>query len=120
MDGEAALAWCRERPGSVEDFPFGPDARVFKVGGKMFAIFPPQPAPAEVSLKCDPGLAQQLRAEHPGIVPGYHLNKRHWNTVPLDGSLPAGLVEDLLGHSYTVVVDALPRASREALRPTAE
>jgi predicted DNA-binding protein (MmcQ/YjbR family) len=116
MDGRAALAWCRQRPGAVEEFPFGPDARVFKVGGKMFAAFPPQTSPAHVSLKCDPGFAVRLRAEHPRIVAAYHMNKRHWNSVPLDGSLPTGLVEDLLGHSYTLVVDALPRASREALR----
>jgi predicted DNA-binding protein (MmcQ/YjbR family) len=116
VDGAAVLAWCRSRPGVTEELPFGPDTRVFKVGGKMFAACPAEPSPARVTLKCEPGFAEHLRAEHDGITAAYHMNKRHWNTVRLDGWLPPGLVEDLLGHSYTLVVDGLPRRLRETLR----
>ena len=114
------LAWCRARPGASEELPFGPDTLVFKVGGKMFAVLPATADPDRVSLKCEPRFAEHLRAQHRAIAPGYHLNKRHWNTVRLDGSLPAELVEELLGHSYTLVVDGLPRQRREALRRQAE
>jgi predicted DNA-binding protein (MmcQ/YjbR family) len=116
MDGCDVLAWCRSRPGAAEEFPFGPDVRVFKVVGKMFAASPPTPDPAHVSLKCEPGFAEHLRSVHPAITPAYHMNKRHWNSVRLDGSLPPDLVEELLGHSYTLVVDKLPKPVREALR----
>ncbi len=121
MDGRAVLQWCRTRPGATEERPFGPDTLVFKVGGKMFAAT--QAEPTTVSLKCDPKFAEHLRARHPAIAPGYHMSKRHWNTVRLDGSLPPDLVEELLGHSYTLVVDGLPRRVRDELRtdvPAAE
>ena len=116
MRGAEVLAWCRGRPGATEEFPFGPGTRVFKVAGRLFALTPASPDPASVSLKCDPHFAEHLRREHRGIAPGYHLNKRHWNTVALDGSVPAELVEQLLGHSYTLVVDGLPERVRGALR----
>jgi predicted DNA-binding protein (MmcQ/YjbR family) len=103
----------------TEEWPFGPDARVFKVGGRLFAITESSDDPSTVSLKCDPHFAEHLRSQHPAIAPGYHLNKRHWNTVRLDGTLPEGLVEELLGHSYTLVVDGLPRALREEVRAAA-
>lgn len=86
----------------------------------MFAATQAGPAPTTINLKCEPQFAEALRAQHPAIAPGYHMSKRHWNTVRLDGSLPAGLLEELLGHSYTLVVDALPRALRESLRAQAE
>jgi predicted DNA-binding protein (MmcQ/YjbR family) len=116
MDGRAVLEWCRARPGAAEELPFGPDTRVFKVGGRIFAILPADPDPDHVSLKCNPDFARHLRAAHRAIAPGYHLNKRHWNTVRLDGSLAPDLVEELLGHSYTLIVDALPRRVRDGLR----
>ena len=75
--------------GAEETYPFSPDATVFKVRGKIFAIAHLGGEPPSISLKCEPGLALQLRAEHPAITPGYHLNKRHWNTVKVDGSLPS-------------------------------
>ncbi len=114
------LDWCRRRPGAAEELPFGPDTLVFKVGRKIFAIAPAVPDPEHVSLKCEPHFAEHLRAEHPtAITPGYHLNKRHWNTVRLDGGLPDGLVEELLGHSYTLVVDSLPKRERDELQARA-
>lgn len=106
------LDWCRSRPGATEELPFGPDVTVFKVWGRMFATCPAGRDPDRVSLKCDPRFAEALRAEHPAITPAYHMSKRHWNSVQLDGGLPDGLVEDLLGHSLTLVVDSLPRRYR--------
>jgi predicted DNA-binding protein (MmcQ/YjbR family) len=103
---------CLALPGAVEEFPFGDEVSVFKVGGKMFALSSLDAEPLQLSLKCDPDLAVQLRAAHRAITPGYHLNKRHWNTITLDGSLPDGMVTDLLGDSYDLVVASLPRARR--------
>jgi predicted DNA-binding protein (MmcQ/YjbR family) len=89
---------------------------VFKVAGRMFAMVPLGPAPGSVSLKCDPHLAINLRASHPAITPGYHLNKRHWNTVELDGSVRDEELLDLIDHSYDLVVARLTRAQRASLR----
>ena len=113
MDGRAALDWCRSRPGVTEELPFGPDVRVFKVWGRMFAACPSGSEPAHVSLKCDTRFAEHLRAEHAAITAAYHMSKRHWNSVRLDADLSHELVEELLGHSYTLVVDGLPRRYRE-------
>lgn len=106
---------CLAQTGAIEDFPFGPDHSVFKVAGKMFAITALDRTPLEVSLKCEPELAVQLRDTYAAIRPGYHLNKRHWNTVTLDGSIPDQLVRDLIEDSYDLVVSALPSLTREQL-----
>jgi predicted DNA-binding protein (MmcQ/YjbR family) len=106
---------CLRMRGATEDFPFGPETSVFKVGGKVFAITALEGRPLSVSLKCEPGLAELLRADYPAIAPGYHLNKRHWNTVVLDGSLPERMVRDMIEDSYDLVVAGLPRAARDAL-----
>ena len=113
MIGAAALRdLCLGFPGSTETFPFGPETSVFKVGGKMFALSHLDGEPLQVSIKCDPELAAQLRSAYPAIGPGYHLNKRHWNTITLDGSVPDEMVTDLLGDSYDLVVASLPKARR--------
>jgi predicted DNA-binding protein (MmcQ/YjbR family) len=82
---------------------------VFKVYGKMFALAPLRSDPLSVSLKCEPELAEQLRAGHAAVQPGYHLNKRHWNTVTIDGSLEDGFIGDLIEDSYDLVVAQLPK-----------
>ena len=115
VDAGELRRWCLAQPGAVEDFPFGPGPSVFKVGGKMFAISALDRAPLEVSVKCEPELAVSLRHSYPAIRPGYHLNKRHWNTITLDGSLPDQLVRDLVEDSYDLVVSALPKRQREQL-----
>jgi len=115
MDAGALRTWCLERPGAIEDFPFGPVPSVFRVGGKMFALSALDRTPLEVSVKCEPELAVGLRDSYPAIRPGYHLNKRHWNTITLDGSLPDELVCDLIEDSYDLVVSALPKRTREQL-----
>lgn len=101
--------------GSEETFPFGPDASVFKVAGKMFALSRLDQSPLTVSLKSEPGLAEQLRAVHPAVRPGYHLNKRHWNTVLIDGSLAQATIADMIEDSYDLVVSGLPRVRQRAL-----
>jgi predicted DNA-binding protein (MmcQ/YjbR family) len=100
---------CLGLAGAVEEFPFRPDLSVFKVSGKVFALAPLKSRPLSVSLKCEPALAEQLRDTYAGIRPGYHLNKRHWNTVEFDGSVPDQLVLDLIEDSYDLVVAGLPK-----------
>jgi predicted DNA-binding protein (MmcQ/YjbR family) len=106
---------CLALPGATEEFPFDAENSVFKVAGKIFAISRLDGRPLRVSVKCDPGLAEQLRASYAAITPGYHLNKRHWNTIVLDGSVPDAMVRDMIEDSYDLVVSALPRAARKAL-----
>jgi predicted DNA-binding protein (MmcQ/YjbR family) len=106
---------CLAQPGAIEDFPFGPETSVFKVAGKMFALSALERSPLRVSVKCEPELAVSLRDSYAAIGPGYHLNKRHWNTVTIDGSLPDQLVRELIEDSYDLVVSALPRRTRDQL-----
>lgn len=115
MRSEDLRDLCLSFPGSQETFPFGPENSVFKVAGKIFALSRLDGEPLRVSLKCEPALAEQLREAHAAIAPGYHLNKRHWNTVTLDGSLPDSMVHDLVEDSYDLVVSSLPEKRRRAL-----
>jgi predicted DNA-binding protein (MmcQ/YjbR family) len=112
---EWVIAACAAKPGAAEDYPFGDEVAVFKVAGRMFALVPLGEEPANVSLKCEPGLAVSLRDRYAGITPGYHLNKRHWNTVALDGSVPEDEVRDLIDLSYDLVVARLTKAERNQL-----
>jgi predicted DNA-binding protein (MmcQ/YjbR family) len=109
------MAACLAKPGSREEYPFGDEVAVFKVAGRMFALVPLGASPASISLKCDPDLALGLRARYAAITAGYHLNKRHWNTVELDGSVPDEELLDLIDHSYDLVVARLTRAQRSSL-----
>lgn len=112
MDLPDAIARFLAKPGAEETAPFGPDVLVYKVGGKMFALTVPDEFPARINLKCDPERSIVLRDEHDAIIPGYHMNKRHWNTLVLDGSLSSKLVGELIDHSYDLVVAALPKSRR--------
>ncbi len=114
-DLDAVERVCLARPGATADHPFGPDTRVFRVGGRMFALVATRARPLELSLKCEPDLAVALRARYAAVGPGYHLNKRHWNTVVLDGSVPDEHVRELIELSYELVVAKLDRATRRAL-----
>jgi len=114
---DRVIAECGARPGAVEDYPFGDDAAVFKVAGKMFALVSLGQEPGSVSLKCDPDTAVELRAQYSAITAGYHLNKRHWNTVELEGSVPEDELTELIDHSYALVVAGLTRAVRSKLIP---
>ncbi|HYH91325.1 MAG TPA: MmcQ/YjbR family DNA-binding protein [Solirubrobacteraceae bacterium] len=115
IDAEALRSWCLARPGVTEEMPFGPVTTVFKVAGKLFALSALDSEPLQISLKCEPELAEALRRDHAAVNPGYHLNKRHWNTVLCDGSLPDAMIIDMVEDSYDLVVEGLPRATRAEL-----
>ena len=112
MNRDDVLGFCGALPGSVEDYPFGDDVAVFKVGDRMFALVMLSGDPGFVNLKCDPELAVELRARHAAVRPGYHANKKHWNSVDLDGSINDAEVQEMVEHSYDLVVASLPRAKR--------
>lgn len=102
--------------GGVEEEPFGPGVWVWKVGGRMVALLDQSGDPPSLSLKCDPARSLDLRAAFPAITAGYHLNKEHWNSLALDGSLPQALVEELALHSYELVCARLPKAQRQRIQ----
>jgi predicted DNA-binding protein (MmcQ/YjbR family) len=112
MTSDALRRWCLRRPGAREESPFGEQSSVFKVGGKMFALSALESRPLRLSIKCEPDLGEGLRATYPAIQPGYHLNKRHWVTITLDGSVPDETVFELLEDSYDLVVAGLPASQR--------
>ena len=120
MDAAQLRGACLSFPGTFEDFPFGPDASVFKVrapGGaaKMFALSNLEAPVLAISLKCEPDLAEQLRAAHPEITGAWHLNKTHWNGVDCTGSLPDEMIRDMIEDSYDLVVATLPKKDRDSL-----
>jgi predicted DNA-binding protein (MmcQ/YjbR family) len=111
---------CLSFTGAEESFPFGPETSVFKVAGKMFALSQLRAASLRISLKCEPQLAEALRGAYAAVLPGYHLNKRHWNTVIIDGSLSEQMIKDLIEDSYDLVVSQLPTSRRRALGPKSD
>lgn len=115
MNGEEAKTYLLERPEAWLDFPFGADVYVIKVKDKMFATLAWQEELARINLKCEPEQAQMLREVFAAVLPGYHMNKTHWNTVLLDGSIPDGEVERMIDHSYGLVVRKLPNSQRLSL-----
>ena len=114
MDLEQAIGLCMAFPEVEETTPFGPQALVYKVAGKVFAITNPDDVPVWMNLKCEPTRAQDLRAEFEAVQPGYHMNKRHWNTVHID-ALPHPLAEELIHHSYLQVVAGMKKVDRERI-----
>ena len=104
---------CNDKPDAIETFPFDEETLVFKVGGKMFALVNVNGRPPRVNLKCDPGLARDLRSGYSSIIPGYHMNKEHWNTVILDGEVPDETVGWLVDHSYDLVRRAKAGRTRD-------
>lgn len=115
MELSSITGYLLTKPAVTQEQPFGPEVYVFKVMGKMFALLAWQDNPLRLSLKCDPDLAQSLRAMYAAITPGYHLNKEHWNTLLLDGSVPEPEVLTLIDHSYELVARGLKKADREKL-----
>jgi predicted DNA-binding protein (MmcQ/YjbR family) len=115
MTPERLSAHLEALPGALGDQPFGPTVHVFKIAGRMFAILGRRNDRLAVSLKCDPFLSEILRAEHGCITPGYHLNKRHWITIEVDGSLGDDDILGLIEHSYERVKAKLSRAERAGL-----
>ena len=109
------VQYMNSKPEAKEDYPFDEHALVMKVQGKMFALFTEKNGTARVNLKCDPYHAQELRSIFDCVLPGYHMNKKHWNTVVLDGSLPLGELTRMVDHSYALVVKGLTKAKRTHL-----
>lgn len=116
MTRDDVLDLCAGLPGAVEDDPFGDGVAVFKVGGRMFALVSLEGSRGTVNLKCDPELAVELRDRYAAVHPGYHQNKRHWNTVDLDGSVEDDELREMIDHSYELIVNRLPRAERAHLQ----
>lgn len=115
MDVDAFRAHCLGKAGVTEGSPFGPEHIVFKVGGKMFALLAFEEIPPSANLKCDPDLALELRDRYEEVRPGYHMNKKHWNTVQIDGAISQTELAKMIDHSYELVVKALSKAQRERL-----
>jgi predicted DNA-binding protein (MmcQ/YjbR family) len=108
-------AFCLDQPSAEETFPFSAELSVFKVGGKVFALTALDEPPLRISLKCVPEVAVKLRIEYEAITAGYHLNKQHWNTVVIDGSVPDDLLREMIEDSYDLVRAKLPKAVRITL-----
>ena len=116
MELDAFREYCLQKSGVTEGSPFGPEHIVFKVGGKMFALLALDEIPPVANLKCDPDRALELRDRYEDVTPGYHMNKRHWNTVQLVGAIPNLEIRQMIDHSYDLVLQSLPRAARKRLR----
>lgn len=113
LNSKDLYLYCLTKPWAVEDYPFGPEVIVIKVASKMFALISRREGKENLSLKCDPDYSEVLRRQYPSITPGYHLNKRHWNTLVLDGSIPVNEIKSLIDHSYELVYKSLPRSKRK-------
>ena len=112
MTQEEFRDYCLRKKGATEDFPFDASTVVFKISGKIFAAA--DAASFErISLKCDPEIAIELRKKYPAVIPGYHFNKKHWNTVILDGSIPDNFIREMIDHSYEMVFKGLNRAEKQ-------
>jgi len=116
VTAEDVRKYCLKKKGKItEGFPFGEDALVFKVNGKMFLLLMVDERPLSMNLKCDPELAVDLRERYESVRPGYHMNKTHWNTVSLDGSIPPAEVRKMIDHSYELVVRGVGKAAAKKL-----
>ncbi len=115
MNLETLRQTLLSKKGTTEEQPFGPETLVFKVVGKMFALVAWEANPLRINLKCDPELALTLREQYEAVGSGYHMNKKHWNTVILDNSIPAEEVLGMINHSYDLVVKGLKKAERQKL-----
>jgi predicted DNA-binding protein (MmcQ/YjbR family) len=115
VDIQALTNYCLSKKGAREDYPFGEDVLVIKVASKMFALISKSNQRLNISLKCDPYKAESLRQQHPSITAGYHLNKTHWNTVIIDGTIPETELHSMIDHSYELVYKGLRKAEKPEL-----
>ncbi len=115
MNVEEVRSFCLGLKGTEEDYPFGEDTLVFKVVGKIFALVSLDSIPPQINLKCDPEKAIELREKYEAIIPGYHMNKKHWNTVILDGSVKTKEIQEWIMHSYDLVVTGLSKSAQKKL-----
>ncbi|MDA7921648.1 MmcQ/YjbR family DNA-binding protein [Verrucomicrobiales bacterium] len=114
-DVELLRDFALSLPETAEETPFGPEVAVYKVAGKMFVTLWPDDVPIPMNLKCDPDRAIELRDQHEAVRPGYHMNKKHWNTIELDGSLSDDFLRELIRHSYDLVISGHKREVKERL-----
>lgn len=115
MDIETLREYCLRKKSVKEEFPFGDSTLVFKVKGKIFLLAGLEQSPLQFNAKCDPEWAAELRETHDAIQPGYHMNKKHWNTIFVDGRLSEQLLRELIDHSYALVVKSLSQKDRRGL-----
>ena len=116
MDIEYLRNYCLSKKGVTEEFPFGEETLVFKVAGKMFLLTGLYDSSLAFNVKCDPDKAIELREQYDAIQPGYHMNKKHWNTVIVDGSIPQKLLREMIDESYNLIIQSLPQKIRNELR----
>ncbi|MGI6478605.1 MAG: MmcQ/YjbR family DNA-binding protein [Salinivirgaceae bacterium] len=116
LNVETIREYCIQKPFTTEEFPFDDVTLIFKVGGKMFAMIPLDEPRLVISLKCSPERSVELREKYDSIQPAYHMNKRHWNMIFIDGSVPKKLIVELIDHSYDLVFNKLPRKKQSELK----
>lgn len=109
MDIELIREYCLQKPGTTEELPFGPDVVVFKVRGRVFLLLSLDTEELQFNVKCDPDWAVELREEYSCVQPGYHMNKKHWNTIIVDGTLNTKQIKQMIDHSYELVVNSLTK-----------
>ena len=115
MNIEDIRKYCLSLSGTEEDYPFGEDTLVFKVAGKIFALASLDSIPLHINLKCDPETAIELREMYEAVIPGYHMNKKHWNTVILDGTIKVKELKEWIKNSYNLVVNGLSKSAKKKL-----
>ena len=116
MNVEVICEYCLKKKGVTEEFPFNEETLVFKVMGKMFALIPLEKIPLQINLKCNPEIIIDLREKYSAVRPGYHMNKKHWNTIFIDGSLRKELILGWIDHSYNLVVSGLKKSDKDKLQ----
>jgi len=116
MDIEQLREYCLSKPGTEETLPFGPDTLVYKVVGKVFLLTGLDTEGLRFNVKCDPDKALELREQFSCVLPGYHMSKKHWNTIVVDGSVSTKQLKQWIDHSYELVVESLPKKVREELK----
>ena len=116
MNIESLQAYCLSKAGAEETLPFGPGTLVYKVGGKAFLLTSLDAEDFRFNVKCDPDLAQELREQYDCVLPGYHMNKKHWNTIMANGSVSVKLLKEWIDHSYNLVADSLPKKLRDQFK----
>jgi predicted DNA-binding protein (MmcQ/YjbR family) len=115
MNQETLRDYCLSLPGVTEELPFGPDTLVFKVMGKVFLLTPMDEVSFTFNVKCDPEIAEELRSQYSDVLPGYHMNKKHWNTVRITGSIPSDELFTFVKNSYDLVVKSLTKSLKQEL-----
>ncbi|HRH59800.1 MAG TPA: MmcQ/YjbR family DNA-binding protein [Chitinophagaceae bacterium] len=115
MNIETLRNYCLAKKSVTEDFPFGDDVMVFRVAGKIFLLVPLTTSPLQFNAKADPDKAIELREQYDAVQPGYHMNKKHWNTVMVDGSISQKLIKEMIDDSYNLIVQSLPKKIRDEL-----